>query len=115
MSMISELINDLSSLQTELQLLDMASRVNVIERAKVCIKMQSEKLQEQNLNGGWISCESQLPKEDGYYLCSCFYNDRYVRVFSYQDGRWLSPATLTDEVNVYVQAWKPLPEPWKGD
>lgn len=49
MSMISELLDDLSSLQTEMQSLTIFgdNRIRVIERAKECIKMQSAKLQSQ--------------------------------------------------------------------
>jgi len=49
MSMISELLKDLSDLQTKMQLMSMGSDVDVIERAKECIIMQSEKLQSQLL------------------------------------------------------------------
>lgn len=138
MSMISELLKDLSSLQTEIQLLDMADRVNVVERAKECIKMQSEKLQTQNLNGGWISCSERMPEEHDAKLLKklgvmkqsdkClvtfvdfdvvngkkepYSGDRYVDEGFTQDGVFKQDLYLK---NVTAVAWMPLPGAWKGE
>lgn len=138
MSMISELIKDLSSLQTEMQLLDMADKDKVIERAKECIQMQSEKLQAQNINGGWIPCSERMPKEHDAKLLKKlgvmkqsdkilatfvdsdvangkkepYEGDRYVNHGYTQDGVFKQDLYLK---SVTAVAWQPLPEPWKGE
>lgn len=114
MSMISELLKDLSSLQTEMQLFDMADRENVIERAKVCIKFQCEKLQAQKEKFIWIPYKDLEPNKAGVYLCTVRQGGTNILTLFYDGTEWISLANA-EKVSEYVTAWQPLPEPWKGD
>ena len=91
--------------------MSMGSDVDVIERAKVCIKMQSDKLQNQNLNGGWIPCENNLPEKDGLYLVSGKGKIWICKMLTLSNIK----AWCDDARNPIVKAWMPLPEPWKGE
>ena len=61
---------------------------------------------------GWIPCSERLPEKAGHYLCSFRKANRidsiYVDLAYCTGGRWYG--YLANEIN----AWKPLPEPWKG-
>ena len=62
--------------------------------------------------GEWIPCSERLPTKAGHYLCSFNKPNRidniYVDLAYWTGGRWYG--YLANEIN----AWKPLPEPWKG-
>ena len=60
----------------------------------------------------WIPCSERLPAKAGHYLCSFKKPNRidniYVDLAYWTGGRWYG--YLANEIN----AWMPLPEPWKG-
>ena len=60
----------------------------------------------------WIPCSERLPTKAGHYLCSFNKPKRidniYVDLAYWTGGRWYG--YLTNEIN----AWMPLPKPWKG-
>lgn len=127
MSMISELLKDLSCFQAELQSLAVfGDKIGVIERAKEIIKMQSEKLQAQNLNGGWIPCSERTPKneEDDWCLVQIQEDNGYLWIPRTAEYRESKDDWHLDDIgwlrerhdNAFkVVAWQPLPEPWKGE
>ena len=70
----------------------------------------------------WIPCSEGLPKQDGRYLCTVGAAYRNPREMYYAPK---DLATETDENtwrdtdefyvhNWFVEAWMPIPEPWRG-
>lgn len=70
----------------------------------------------------WIPCSEGLPKQDGRYLCTVVVAYRNPRELYYAPK---DLATETDENtwrdtdgfyvhNWFVDAWMPIPEPWRG-
>ena len=62
--------------------------------------------------GEWIPCSERLPEKAGHYLCSFKKANRidsiYIDLAYWTGGRWYG--YLANEIN----AWMPLPKPWKG-
>ena len=60
----------------------------------------------------WIPCSERKPTKKGHYLCSFKKPHRidsiYVNLAYWTGSRWYG--YLASEIN----AWMPLPEPWKG-
>lgn len=60
----------------------------------------------------WIPCSERLPTKAGHYLCSFKKPKRidniHVELAYWTGGRWYG--YLAPE----IEAWMPLPEPWKG-
>ena len=60
----------------------------------------------------WIPCSERLPTKTGHYLCSFKKPNRIDNIFVdlayWTGGRWYG--YLANEIN----AWMPMPEPWKG-
>ena len=60
-------------------------------------------------NNGWIPCSERLPKEDEYVLCSLNENNptiiRSVVIATYDGADYWH--------NGIIQAWQPLPAPFK--
>ena len=70
----------------------------------------------------WIPCSEKLPDQAGRYLCTVGAAYRNPREMYYAPKDW---TTETDDNtwrdtdgfyvhNWFVEAWMPLPEPWKG-
>lgn len=61
---------------------------------------------------GWIPCSERTPTKAGHYLCSFNKPNRidniYVDLAYWTGSRWYG--YLANEIN----AWMPLPKPWKG-
>ena len=58
-------------------------------------------------NGGWIPC-SELPEENGMYLCTVFHADDYVVwIMRFNDGEFLKPDDVEDW-NYELLAWMPI-------
>lgn len=81
--------------------------VCVCERAMeiICSHMDDVK------NDGWIPCSERLP-EDGTYLCTLDgelvgEQEPFTGMCGIENGKW-------DEEGCVI-AWKPLPEPYKGE
>ena len=72
-------------------------------------------------NGGWIPIEEKLPPDDKYILLSFFNFSIPIvgRYEEYEDGSGNFFAGDEDETlisqNMYVNAWQPLPEPYKDN
>ena len=66
-------------------------------------------------NNGWIPC-SELPEENGMYLCTVFHADDYVVwIMRFNDGEFLKPDDVEDW-NYELLAWMPIaPYQPKGD
>lgn len=67
--------------------------------------------------GEWISCEDQLPPEDGMYFVTCEYlhsGKRFTDVSIWED-RWEINASGNDMLKPFkVVAWAKYPKPWSG-
>lgn len=115
MRMISELLKDLSSLQTEMAITDGINSkwLHIIERAKVCIKFQCEKLQAQKEKFIWIPYKDLEPNKAGVYLCTVRQDGTSIFTLFYDGTEWISLANA-EKVSEYVTAWQPLPDPWRG-
>lgn len=67
-------------------------------------------------NGGWIPCSERFPEDDNYILLS-FSNFTLPLVGRFEDNAFY----IGDEVvscvsqDLFVNAWMPLPEPYKGE
>lgn len=66
-------------------------------------------------NGGWIPCDKELPKENGYYLITIKYYHLHNNVTMgcfFDDGEWYKI-----DKDDKVIAWQPLPKPYnpKGE
>ena len=58
-------------------------------------------------NNGWIPC-SELPEENGMYLCTVFHADDYVVwIMRFNDGEFLKPDDVEDW-NYELLAWMPI-------
>ena len=59
----------------------------------------------------WIPCSERLPKSDYMCLVSCKTKKgvKSVNRAYYSDGFWHGSGSMSG-----VEAWMPLPEPWKG-
>lgn len=58
----------------------------------------------------WIPCSERLPDEYGVYLVSS--EPLSVTVAFYARGRWTTPTYLP---MIGIDAWMPLPEPYRGE
>lgn len=60
----------------------------------------------------WIPCCERLPKDNGHYICSFTQPQRidkiHIGLAYLENGRWVGYNAR--EIN----AWMPLPKPWKG-
>ena len=79
----------------------------------------------------WISCSERLPKEKGWYQCTCRDNEIWNTDGIVRDLYWYpSLEEFVDNIRYernnlkeiekffwtkYVVAWMPLPEPYKGE
>lgn len=120
MSMISEQIKHLRSLQEAMRLDKklgrvkcdesfVENRIKIIDDAIDTIETLSTKVRANNLHHGWISCDERLPEEslnsvigwDEYRERCCF--------VQYYNGRWV----LGNDIDsVKIIAWQPVPEPY---
>jgi len=69
----------------------------------------------------WIPCSERLPKENGFYLVSVGAAHNPVRVYEYkpckrhgQENLWKG-SDISYCFNWFVEAWMPLPQPWKEE
>ena len=121
MSLISEQVTELRN-EAEWQALTNQALARVISHAADTIEELSAKLAAQNMerstayyNGGWISCKKLLPDkpifgEDSYLVQNSVIRTPYT---AYWNGeKW------TDDYDAEILgivAWRPLPEPYKGE
>ena len=85
--------------------------LDAIELAKIAIALQSQK---------WIPASERLPEDESYILVS-FENSTMPDIARYEEnneGGTFYPGD--DEVSysnygLFVNAWMPLPEPYKGE
>lgn len=77
-------------------------------------------LDKTDYNGGWIPCSERLPKNDNYILLS-FENFSVPLVGRYESNEDGGVFYVGDETescisqDIIVNAWRPLPEPYKGE
>lgn len=93
--------------------------VCVCERAMEIIRSHMDDVE----NGGWIPVEERLPENDDYIMLS-FENFTVPEIGRYEedeDGGGSFYLGDDDEGNtcasagLFVNAWRPLPEPYKGE
>ena len=97
-----------------------------MEYAEIIIRSHMDEIE----NGGWIPISERLPKEKGWYQCTCtdkeIWNNDMVINLHYYPNRKEFVDNIRYEINglkdiekyywtKYVIAWRPLPEPYKGD
>lgn len=85
--------------------------LDAIELAKIAIALQSQK---------WIPCSERLPEDESYILVS-FENSTMPDIARYEgndEGGTFYPGDDEKSYQSYgffVNAWMPLPEPYKGE
>ena len=85
--------------------------LDAIELAKIAIALQSQK---------WIPCSERLPEDESYILVS-FENSTMPDIARYEEndeGGTFYPGDDEKSYSSYgffVNAWMPLPEPYKGE
>lgn len=85
--------------------------LDAIELAKIAIALQSQK---------WIPCSERLPKDESYILVS-FENSTMPDIARYEendDGGTFYPGDdgkSYSSYGLFVNAWMPLPKPYKGE
>lgn len=85
--------------------------IDAIELAKIAIALQSQK---------WIPCSERLPEDENYILVS-FENSTMPDIARYEgndEGGTFYPGDDEKSYSSYgffVNAWMPLPEPYKGE
>lgn len=120
---------------------DLIKKKEVIERAEGCTftdesmkKMWMYWLKyclEVPAEPQWIPCSERLPKEKGWYQCTCRDNEIWNTDGIVRDLYWYpSLEEFVDNIRYerndlkeiekffwtkYVVAWMPLPEPYKGE
>lgn len=126
MSMISEQIRHLRTLQEAMRLDNklgrvkcdgsfLENRIKIIDDAIDTIETLSAKIQANNFNNGWIPCEDRLPNEIGTYLVQMVdskgRNDFYIALFNmtfmYIENDYYGMTVPN------VVAWMPLPKGYK--
>ena len=71
---------------------------------------------EKQLTNGWIPASERLPKEDGNYLVTMKHKEfNQTRVTSMDFNDEFLFNDYFEKAWWEVTAWRPLPEPWKGD
>lgn len=86
------------------------------------LREQNEKLKEQlssaQLEQRWIQCSERLPNSQTEVIVSCR-DDSADTIYRYTASGWITTNgeywIVDNEINPYVVAWMPLPEPWKGE
>lgn len=80
-----------------------------------------EAIKKQPKAGEWISCSERLPESDNYILLS-FENYSIPEIGRYEIGKDGSGAFYPGDdeksyvsYGLFVNAWQPLPEPYKGE
>ena len=65
----------------------------------------------------WIPCSERLPNGQTEVIVSCC-DDAGDSKYNYTSFGWMTRDgeywIVDNEINYYVNAWMPLPEPWKG-
>ncbi len=68
-------------------------------------------------HGEWIPCSERLPNGQTEVIVSCC-DDAGDYKYNYTSFGWMTRDgeywIVDNEINYYVNAWMPLPEPWRG-
>ena len=81
-----------------------------------------ENIQSADRPQDWIPCSERLPEETGRYLCTVGAPYRNPREMYYAPQEWADKSDHATWRSIdgsyvfdwFVEAWQPLPEPWKG-
>ena len=60
----------------------------------------------------WIPCSERLPNENEWVLCSC--NNGFAILILKLKGNVWHKTEFVEYLSKFVNAWMPLPKPWKG-
>lgn len=63
---------------------------------------------------GWIPCSERLPEDESYVLVSEDGDDVYIAYFDLEKYDWYYTTYEGNCHKVKVDAWMPLPEPYKA-
>ena len=96
--------------------------VCVCERVMEIIRSHMDEVNDTNVPSNWIPVEERLPEEGKEVLAQFVVRVRhtngkvdeavYIYPLHYEEGKWKSFHGMP---NGKVEAWKPLPEPYKGE
>ena len=63
---------------------------------------------------GWIPCTERMPEKEGFYLISVDSDYAGQPQYIVRIGHFNEKYGLFYDYGKLVEAWQPLPEPWKG-
>lgn len=120
MSMISDLIDQLKCAADQKSIKQNAELVKLLNTAANTIRVLGAKVRANNMHGGWIPVEEDAPPNDDYILVS-FENFPIPDIGRYEvddKGGAFYPEDEDESYvsfGLFVNAWMPLPEPYKED
>lgn len=82
-------------------------------REEVLLDRTIRIVKEQSKVGEWIPVEERLPEEGEWVLCQCKANTKEVLRIE-KNGDWYHDHNHC-YLSSFVDAWMPLPEPYKGE
>ena len=80
------------------------------------LKQKAEEYNQSLTNSGWIPCSERLPEDNEIHECTVLFNTgmRYIE-YAYYDMAREEWWTHDDTGLVNVIAWKPSPQPYRGE
>ena len=90
---------------------DLICKESAFIQAISIVNQLAEEYKVPEMPTGWIPCEVELPKEDGYYLITIMYyhlHNPVVMGCCFEDGEWYKI-----DKDDKVLAWMPLPTPYQ--
>lgn len=113
-------LNDSNTLET----LDCIGRQQAIDALKTVAGVGNRALDKlrqlpsAQLEQRWIQCSERLPNSQTEVIVSCR-DDSADTIYRYTASGWITTNgeywIVDNEINPYVVAWMPLPEPWRGE
>lgn len=78
---------------------------------------EQKEVEKRLMEMSWVPCSERLP-ESGRYLVSCSLSVFSPQVLNYDEnnGEWFYDGCKSMDVEIpTINAWMPLPEPWRGE
>lgn len=99
---------------------DDSEEVVTLDNAIEIVNQVAEEYSQSLTNDGWIPCSERFPENDSYIMLS-FKNFSIPQIGRYEEDEEGGAFFVGDDdvscssYNLFVNAWRPLPEPYKGE